>query len=64
MNKRKREVTAGIVTGIIGFGLFILGLYNIQELVQHNQLINLLGIITQVPGGIFFMYVGAKVVDP
>jgi hypothetical protein len=60
---RTREVIAGITTGLLGFALVVFGLYQIDGLIQTNHLIHLLGVITLVPGGIFLLYVGAKVID-
>ncbi|ALY10875.1 hypothetical protein WILDE_93 [Arthrobacter phage Wilde] len=64
MKRRTREVIAGLTTALLGFTLAVVGIYNIDALVQSNQLINLLAIITLVPGGIGLVMIGVKVVDP
>lgn len=64
MKRRTREVIAGLTTALLGFTLAIVGIYNIDALVQSNQLINLLAIITLIPGGVGLVMIGVKVVDP
>jgi len=61
--RRRREIIAGITTLISGLFAVIVGVINIAILVEHNQLINLLGAICAIPGGLYLMVVGAKVVD-